>query len=181
VYPATGERSVDGWRRAVPALLAASTLIIGCGAGRDGSGPPAMSDDPHGSPGAHTDAPGPWAPSRALALERFALETALGVALGEPAGDELSSSTRWTLRGNGVDLRFDVRSWFNRAEAELRCRDAAGDGAQPSLDLGAPVWIASDAVFLTRANACVRVSVNRGSAIDAAGARAVARVLVHGR
>ncbi|HEY1906689.1 MAG TPA: hypothetical protein VGG91_11645 [Myxococcaceae bacterium] len=143
-----------------------------------------MGDDPHGhgaAPGSESDAPGPWAPSRALALDRFALETALGVALGEPAGDELSSSTRWTLRGEGVELRFDVRSWFNGAEAERRCRDAAGVGAQPSLDLGRPVWIAGDAVFLTRAAACVRVSVTRGNATDRTGARAVVSALVRGR
>lgn len=140
-----------------------------------------MRDDPHGSPGAQNDMPGPWAPSRTLALDRFALETALGVALREPAGDELSSSTRWTLRGDGVELRFDVRSWFNRAEAEARCRGAAGDAARPSLDLGAPVWIAPDAVFLTRGGACVQVSVTRGSAADPAGARAVAAALVHRR
>jgi len=180
VRPATGEW-IAGGRRAVPALFAASAVIIACGAGRDSAEPPAMRDDPHGSPGAQNDAPGPWAPSRALALERFALETALGAALSEPAGDELSASTRWSLRGDGVDLRFEVRSWFNRAEAELRCRDAAGESAQPSLDLGAPVWIAPDAVFLTRVNACVRVSVTRGTAADPAGARAIARVLVHGR
>jgi hypothetical protein len=143
-----------------------------------------MSDDPHGRGGAagpQNDTPGPWAPSRAIALDRFALETALGVALGEPAGDELSSSTRWTLQGEGVALRFDVRSWFTGAEAEVRCRDAAGVGARQSLDLGAPVWIAADAVFLTRARACVRVSVTRRSAADPAGARAVASVLVRRR
>jgi hypothetical protein len=143
-----------------------------------------MSDDPHGrgvAPGSESDAPGPWAPSRALALDRFALETALGVALGEPAGDELSSSTRWTLRGEGVELRFDVRSWFNGAEAERRCRDAAGAGAQPSLDLGRPVWLAADAVFLTRAASCVRVSVTRGNGADLPGARAVVSALVRGR
>jgi len=140
-----------------------------------------MSDDPHGgAPGPESESPGPWAPSRALALDRFALETALGVALGAPAGDELSRSTRWTLRGEGVELRFDVRSWFNGAEAERRCRDAAGVGAQPSLDLGRPVWIAPDAVFLTRAGACVRVSVTRGNAADLTGARAVARAFVRG-
>ena len=184
MHPSPVSRTVNPWLRAVPALVTASSLFIACGAGRDGADPPGMSDDPHGrggTPGPQSDAPGPWAPSRALALDRFALETALGVALGEPAGDELSSSTRWTLRGDGVELRFELRSWFNGAEAERRCRDAAGAGAQASLDLGAPVWIAADAVYLTRSRACVRVGVTRGTAADLAGARAVASALVRRR
>jgi len=169
------------WRRTAPALVAASALTIACGSGKDAPGPQGMTDDPHGSPGAQNDTPGPWAPSRALALDRFALETALGVALREPAGDELSGSTRWTLHGEGVELRFDVRSWFNRAEAEVRCRGAAGNAARPSLDLGAPVWVAADAVFLTRGSACVQVSVTRERTADPAGARAVAAALLRGR
>ncbi|HUM12924.1 MAG TPA: hypothetical protein VLT82_18390 [Myxococcaceae bacterium] len=119
-------------------------------------------------------------PSRALAMERFALETALQAALQEPIGAEYSDSTVWSLSGEGVDLRFELRSRFNGAEAEQACAAAAGTGAQMSLSLGTPIWTTGDSVYVTRDATCIRVSVARGSQSDLDGAEAVAAALVSG-
>jgi hypothetical protein len=70
-----------------------------------------------------------------------------------------------------------VRTWFNGAEAEVACRAAAG-GTEASLALGTPIWTAADAVYLTQDAACIRVTVTRGTQLDAAGAGAVASALV---
>jgi len=171
---------VTDLRNTVFALLAVSAVMIACGPGTvpprspstEGPGP----DD--APPGEALETPGPWAPSRALRLDRFALEAALGVALIGPTGDELLSSTRWTLAGGDTELRLEVRSLFSGAEAELQCRTLAGDGAVESLQLGAPVWASVSDVYLTRAASCIRVSVTRGGQADPAGAAAVAGVLV---
>jgi hypothetical protein len=111
-------------------------------------------------------------------VNRFALETAVGSALLEPVGAELSESTLWTLGGDGVELRLQVRTWFNGAEAESRCAAAAGDGAERSLALGTPVWTAADAVYVTQDAACIRVSVVRGNQLDLGGAASVVTALV---
>ena len=163
------------------ALIAAVLLALACGSGTDGpSGGTSPTTDPAPDTPAvtPTEAPGPWAPSRALAVNRFALETAVGSALLEPVGAELSESTLWTLGGDGVELRFQVRTWFNGAEAESRCAAAAGDGAERSLALGTPVWTAADAVYVTQDGACIRVSVVRGNQLDLAGAASVVTALV---
>jgi hypothetical protein len=91
---------------------------------------------------------------------------------------ELGSSTRWTLAGGDTELRFEVRTAFNRAEAELQCRTLAGDGAVQSLRLGTPVWTTTNDVYLTRGASCVRVRVTRSGSADSAGAVAVAGALV---
>jgi hypothetical protein len=124
------------------------------------------------------EAPGPWAPSRALRLDRFALETALGVALVGPVGAELGSSTRWTFSGGGTELRLELSTAFSGAEAEVQCRTLAGDGAGQSLSLGTPVWSGANGVFVTRRASCIRVSVTRSGRADVAGALAVAGALV---
>ncbi len=168
-------------RSIVPALVAASALVVvACGTGSQ-----APSAGAHEDRGSHDDggtrvlveAPGPWAPSRSLAVDRFALETALQVVLTGPAGEELPHSTRWTLTGGEVALTFEVRTWFNAAEAEVRCRGSAGDGARESLELGVPTWTGQDAVYLGRGRACVRVSVTRSGRADPTGAAAVTAVL----
>jgi len=177
---------VRAGHRFLPALIGALALAAACGSGTDGSSsspsetpaPPGAGGD--GPTGPQAEAPGPWAPSRALSLDRFALETALGSALQEPAGAEYSDSTVWTLSGADVELRLEVRTWFDGAEAEMQCRTSAGSGAAESLSLGSPVWTAPDAVYLTQDGACVRVSVARGSVADAAGAAAVAAAMVSG-
>jgi len=169
----------------VPALLAASGLIIACGTATDAPSGPSVPEahQSHDDGGTRVlvDAPGPWAPSRLFAVDRFALETALRVALTGPAGDELRDSTRWTLTGADVELRFDVRTWFNAAEAEVRCRIAAGAGARESLELGVPTWTGQDAVYLGRGRACVRVSVTRSGRVDPSGAAAVTAALSRAR
>ena len=168
------------WRRTIAALLALSTVVIACGSGAGPSraqptGQPGQAEIP---PGDVLEAPGPWAPSRALRIERFALETALGVALVGPAGEELERSTRWTLVGGETEVRLEVRTGFNRAEAEALCRSLAGDGAVESLTLGTPVWTTATAVDLTRKASCIRVSVTRTGQADLVGAAAVAGALV---
>jgi len=156
------------------ALLVASVLALACGSGTDGLSAPGI-DTPSVTP---SEPPGPWAPSRALAVNRFALETAVGSALLEPAGAELSESTLWTLTGEGVELRFETRTWFNGAEAETRCAAAAGGQAQHSLDLGTPVWTTAEAVYVTQDGSCLRVTVVRGDRLDLEAAGAVVRALL---
>lgn len=170
--------------RALAALLGAGVLALGCGAGTDGptGTPSATSDDPGASPDTpavpEAEAPGPWMPSRPLALDRFALEAAVGSALADPAGAELSDSTLWTLTGEAVELQFQVRTWFDSTEAEVQCRASAGDGAEESLALGPPVWTTADAAYVTQDSACVQIRVARGSALDGAAAAAVAAALI---
>ena len=171
------------WRSTVHALIAASAVVIACGTGTVPSGspstdPPARDDTP---PGEAVETPGPWAPSRALRLDRFALETALGVALVGPGGEELASATRWTLAGGDTELRLEVRTRFSWAEAEVQCRALAGDDALESLALGTPTWGAADDVYLTRGRSCIRVSVVRAGRADPAGAAAAARALAQDR
>jgi hypothetical protein len=164
-------------------LLGAVLLVLACGSGTDAParapdtspGPGIVEDPPSG---AQAEAPGPWVPSRLLTRDRFALETALQSALGEPVGAEFTDSTAWTLSGDAVELRLEVRTWFNGAEAERECATRAGDGAQESLSLGTPAWTTADAVYVTREAACIRVSVAREDRSDLAGARAVAEALV---
>ena len=170
--------------RITPSLLvAASALVIACG-GEVKAPASAVTNGDVGvtdaGPAIPVETAGPWAPSRALSLDRFALETALGVTLTPPGGEELSSSTRWTLRGHEVELRLDVRSAFDRAEAEQVCAAAAGESARMSLALGTPTWTTAEAVFVTRNARCIRVSVVRRGGPDVSGAGAVARVLVAG-
>jgi hypothetical protein len=174
-------RRTDMERSPRRALLAVVLLALACGSGMDGpTGGTSPTTDPAPDTPAvtPTEAPGPWAPSRALAVNRFALETAVGSALLEPVGAELSESTLWTLGGDGVELRLQVRTWFNGAEAEGRCAAAAGDGAERSLALGTPVWTAADAVYVTQDAACIRVSVVRGNQLDLGGAASVVTALV---
>jgi hypothetical protein len=173
---------VNAWRNTLAALVAASAAVIACGTGTVPSRSPST-DQPVGKetpPGEALETPGPWAPSRALRLDRFALETAVGVALIGPAGEELGSSTRWTLAGGDTELRLEVRTWFSGAEAEVQCRTIAGDGAVESLSLGTPVWAAADDVYLTRGASCIHVNVTRSGRADLLGAAAVAAVLVRG-
>jgi len=169
----------------VPALVAASALVVACGLGSQAPSAPSVHDDRESRDDGGTkvlvETPGPWAPSRGFAVDRFALETALEVVLTGPAGEELPHSTRWTLSGGEVELRFEVRTWFNAAEAEVRCRVAAGDGARESLELGVPTWTRQDAVYLGRGKACVRVSVTRSGRADPRGASAVTAVLARAR
>lgn len=176
-------RGLNLGRRPLPALVGAVMLAVSCGTGTDGSSSPSPSTTADPAPGTdpqtQAETAGPWAPSRALPLDRFALETAVGSALGEPVGGELSQSTVWTLDGEDVQLRLEVRTWFDGAEAEVTCRAAAG-GAEESLALGTPVWTAADAVYVTQDAACIRVTVTRGARPDAAGAAAVAAVVVSG-
>jgi hypothetical protein len=171
-----------GW----PGFLLLVVLAAACGSGTDTSSPASPGTTPSGPGGgsgdnpapAEAEAPGPWVPSRDLALERFALETALRSALQEPVGAEFSDSTVWTLTGDGVELDLEVRSWFNGAEAEQACAAAAGDGASLSMALGRPTWTSADAVYMARDANCIRVSVARSSQADLAGAGAVAEALV---
>jgi hypothetical protein len=172
---------VNSWRSTVPALIAASAVVIACGTGTTApsrsppNAQPVREDTP---PSDALEPPGPWAPSRALQLDRFALETALGVALVGPAGAEFGSATRWTLAGRDTELRLDVRTGFSGAEAEVQCRALAGDRAVQSLSLGTPVWNAANDVYLTRGASCIRVRVTRSGRADPAGAAAVAGALV---
>jgi len=114
-----------------------------------------------------------------LRLDRFALETALGVALVGPVGAELGSSTRWTFWGGDTELRLELRTGFSGAEAEVQCRTLAGEGAVQSLRLGTPVWTGANDVLVTRRVSCIHVSVTRSGRADVAGAIAVAGALVH--
>jgi hypothetical protein len=164
-------------------------LAAACGSGTDGSsgGGPSRSPGPTGSdsggndtPTPEAEEPGPWVPSRALAIERYTLENAVQSALQEPIGAEFMDSTVWTTSGDGVDLRFELRTWFNWAEAEQACAAAAEDEAQMSLALGSPTWSTPDAVYVARGTSCIRVSVARSSQPDLAGAAAVAEALVSG-
>ena len=173
--------------RTLPGLVLGMMLAAACGSGTDGSG-----GDPSGSPGPGSDsggddtpapeaeAPGPWVPSRALAIERFSLENALQSALQEPSGAEYTSSTVWTTSGDGVDVRLQLWSWFNGAEAEQACAAAAGAETEMSMDLRTPTWSTPEAVYVTRGGTCIRVSVARNSQPDLAGAGAVAEVLLSG-
>ena len=168
--------------RAWPGLLLV-LLAVGCGTATTGpSGSPSGTSDEPGSgddtPAAEAEAPGPWVASRALAVDRFTLETALQAALQEPVGAEYSESTVWTLSGDGVELRFELRSWFNGAEAEQACAAAAGSDAHQSLALGTPTWATDDSVYVTRGPSCIRVSVTRDSGPDLASAGAVAEAMV---
>ena len=173
------------WRRPAAALFGALLLAAACGQGTEGTPdtPGGMPDNPGGSgsdnpPGTEAEAPGPWAPSRSLALDRFAMETAVGAALSEPYGAELSQSTLWGLSGDGVELRLEVQSWFDTAEAEMQCGAAAGSDAEATLALGTPVWTAASSDYLTQDASCVRVTVLRGAGPDLDGAAAVAAALV---
>jgi len=164
-------------------LLGAVVLVVACGSGTDGpsgtpdtSPGPGIAEDPPS--GAEAETPGPWVPSRPLALDRFALESALQSALLEPVGAEFTDFTVWTLTGDALELQLEVRTWFNGAEAEMQCSAAAG--APASLTLGVPTWTTSDAVYVTRDEACVKVTVLRGIQPDVAGAGAVAEALVSG-
>jgi hypothetical protein len=172
---------VKAWRNTVHALVMVSAMVIACGTGTVPSGSPSTEQPTREDmpPPDALETPGPWAPSRALRLDRFALETALGVALIGPAGRELARSTRWTLTGGDTELRLEVRTRFSRAEAEVQCRTIAGDGAVESLTPGTPVWAAANEVYLIRGASCLRVSVTRGGRADPTGAAAVARALVH--
>jgi hypothetical protein len=166
-------------------LLLLAVLTAACGSSTNGSSgsPSPTATDPgtgDGTPPSEAEAPGPWVPSRALALERFALETALQASLQEPVGAEFSDSTVWTLSGEDLELRLELRGWFNAAEAEQACAAAAGNGAQESLALGTPTWTTGDSVYVIRDASCIRVSVARRSQPDLAGAGAVAAALVSG-
>ena len=176
-------RTMNACRSTVPVLVAASALVIACGGEVKAPASPvtkAVVGVTDAGPAIPVETAGPWAPSRAVPLDRFALETALGVTLTGPGGEEFFSSTRWTLRGHAVELRLDVRSAFDRAEAEQVCAAAAGESARMSLALGTPTWTTADAVFVTRNARCIRVSVARASGPDTASARAVAGVLLGG-
>ena len=174
--------------RSLPGLLVMMMLAVACGSGSDGSpGGPSGSPGPTGSdpggnetPPPEAEAPGPWVPSRALAVERFTMENALRSSLQEPLGAEYMSSTVWTTSGDGVDVRLELWSWFNGAEAEQACAAAAGDEMQMSLALGTPTWSTPEAVYVTRGASCIRVSVARSSQPDLTGASAVAEALLSG-
>jgi len=173
--------------RALPGLVLLLLLTAACGSGTDrptGDGPPGSpgptGSDPGGggTPPPEAEAPGPWVPSRALAINRFTLENAVQSALQEPVGAEFMSSTVWTTSGDGVDLRLELWSWFNGAEAEQACAAAAGNETQMSLALGTPTWSTPEAVYVTRGASCIRVSVARSAQPDLVGAGAVAEALV---
>jgi hypothetical protein len=117
-------------------------------------------------------------PTRSVVHDHFALEGAVGALLAPPEGVDGLDSTRWSLRGQGVTVHFRVWTWFSPAEAEQRCRDAAGPDAVPSLALRAPTWTTESLVFAVQGSSCVQVGVQRGSELDLDGAQAVARVLV---
>jgi hypothetical protein len=174
---------MNACRGAVPVLVAASALVIACGGEVKAPASTTTNTDvgvTDAGPAIPVETAGPWAPSRALPLDRFALETALGATLTGPGGEELISSTRWTLRGQELELRLDVRSAFDGAEAEQVCAAAAGESARMSLALGTPTWTTADAVFVTRNARCIRVSVARSGGTDLSGAGAVARTLIAG-
>ena len=166
-----------------PGLLLLAVLALACGSSTDGpSRSPGTNPDPGGgeqTPPPEAEAPGPWVPSRALGIDRFTIETALQASLQEAVGAEFAEFTLWTLSGDDLELRLELRSWFNGAEAEQACAAAAGDDAQASLALGTPTWTTDDAVYVTRDATCVRVSVARSSRPDLAGAGAVAEALVN--
>jgi hypothetical protein len=175
--------------RPLPGLVLLVMLAAACGSGTDGSsgGGPSGSPGPTGSdpggdgtPAPEAETPGPWVPSRALAIERFALENALQSALQELTGAEFMSSTVWTTSGDGVDVRLELSSWFNGAEAEQACAAAAGAEIEMSMALSTPTWSTPEAVYVTRCATCIRVSVARNSQPDLAGAGAVAEVLASG-
>lgn len=174
--------------RSLPGLMLAVVLTAACGSGTGGpsgggpSGSPGPTTDTGGddTPAPEAEAPGPWAPSRALAIERFTLENALQSALQEPTGAEFMSSTVWTTSGDGVDVRLELWSWFNGAEAEQACAAAAGTETEMSMDLRTPTWSTPEAVYVTRGPTCIRVSVARNSQPDLAGAGAVAEALLSG-
>jgi hypothetical protein len=175
--------------RPLPGLVLLVMLAAACGSGTDGSsgGGPSGSPGPTGSdpggdgtPAPEAETPGPWVPSRALAIERFALENALQSALQEPTGAEFMSSTVWTTSGDGVDVRLELSSWFNGAEAEQACAAAAGAEIEMSMALSTPTWSTPEAVYVTRGATCIRVSVARNSQPDLAGAGAVAEALASG-
>ncbi|HET9038441.1 MAG TPA: hypothetical protein VFN45_19650 [Myxococcaceae bacterium] len=165
-----------------PGLLLLAVLASACGSSTDGpSGSPGTNTGPGGgeeTPPPEAEAPGPWVPSRDLGIDRFTIETALQASLQEAVGAEYSDSTVWTLSGDDLELRLELRSWFNGAEAEQACSAAAGDDAQLSLALGTPTWTSDDSVYVTRDATCIRVSVARSSRPDLDGATAVAEALV---
>src|SRR5215472_8425755 len=105
--------------RGLPGLVLLLMLAAGCGSATNGAGPSGSpgptGSDPGGTdtPPPEAEAPGPWVPSRALAIDRFALENALRSSLQEPLGAEYMSSTVWTTSGDGVDVRLELWSWFN--------------------------------------------------------------------
>ena len=174
--------------RTLPGLVLLVMLAAACGSGTDGSaggGPsgspgPTTGSDPggDGTPAPEAEAPGPWVPSRALSVDRFTLENALQSALQEPLGAEFMSSTVWTTSGDGVDLRLELWTWFNGAEAEQACAAAAGAEMEMSLALRPPTWSTPEAVYVTRGATCIRVSVARSAQADLAGAGAVAEALI---
>jgi hypothetical protein len=171
---------VNAWRTTIPTLAAGLAVVIACGTGTTApsGSPPGPAQVQEDTPPGVLEAPGPWAPSRALRLDRFALETALGVALVGPIGAELGSYTRWTFSGGETELRLELRTAFSGAEAEVQCRTLAGEGAVQSLGLGTPLWTGANDVFVTRKVSCIRVSVTRSGRADVAGAMAVAGALV---
>jgi hypothetical protein len=173
--------------RTLPGLVLLLLLAAACGSGTDASpGGPSGSPGPGSGPGGddtpppEAEAPGPWVPSRALTIERFALENALRSALQEPTGAEYMASTVWTASGDGVDVRLQLWSWFNGAEAEQACAAAAGAETEMSMNLGTPTWSTPEAVYVTRGETCIRVSVARGSQADLAGAGVIAEALLSG-
>src|SRR5262245_60058936 len=156
-----------------PGLLLLAMLASACGSSTGG---PSGSPDTAAGPGSgeetpppEAEAPGPWVPSRELGIDRFTLETALRTSLQEAVGAEYSASTVWTLSGDELVLRLELRSWFNGAEAEQACAAAAGDDAQVSLAFGTPTWSSDDSVYVTRDDTCIRVSVARSARPDVAG------------
>ena len=162
---------MNAWRNTARALFAP---LIACGTGTVPSRSPSTDFSPAGTTRLRPRRSTP----RSLGSEpRPPAAPALGVALIGPAGDELGSSTRWTLAGGGTELRLEVRTRFSGAEAEVPCRLLAGDGAVESLRLGTPVWTTANDVYLTRGASCIRVSVTRSGRADPAGAAAVAGVL----
>jgi hypothetical protein len=171
----------------LPGLVLLLMLTAACGSSSNGPsgdgpsgspGPTASDPGGDGTPPAEAEAPGPWVPSRALSIDRFTLENALQSALDEPVGAEFMSSTVWTTSGDGVDLRLQLWSWFNGAEAEQACAAAAGNETQMSLALGTPTWSTPEAVYVTRGASCVRVSVARSAEPDLVAAGAVAEALL---
>jgi len=165
-----------------PGLLLLAVLASSCGSSTDGpSGSPGTNTGPgdgEETPPPEAEAPGPWVPSRDLEIDRFTIETALQASLQEAVGEEYSESTVWTLAGDDLQVRLELRGWLNGAEAEQACAAAAGDEAQLSLALGTPAWTSEDSVHVTRDATCLRVSVARSSRPDLHGATAVAEALV---
>jgi hypothetical protein len=116
-------------------------------------------------------------PSRPIAYDHFALEGAVGSALGDADGVDGADSTTWELSGEGVDVRMEVSRWLSAAEAEMSCQSSASDGAAPSLALGSPTWTTNDSVYVTQRTSCVRVTVLRGQEPDLGAAMAAAGLL----